>query len=76
MSASLGMGPDLHTFLKIKALTIFEVYVIDIYFDRKDSVNVKEYLQARKECARRVGRSEGHLNNRIFVISDTKRHPK
>ena len=34
----------------VKALTIFVVYFIDIYFDRKDIVNVKEYLQARKEC--------------------------
>ena len=50
MSATLGMGPDIHSLLKIKDLTIFVVYVIDIYFDREVIVNVKEYLQARKEC--------------------------
>ena len=38
---------------------------------------INEYLMAREECKEGgEGRSEGHLNNRIFVIPDTKRHPK
>ena len=76
MSATLGMGPDLHTLLRINALTIFEVYVILTSTLTERILLMLRSIYRQGKSARREGRSERHLNNRIFVILDTKRHPK